>query len=90
MTTSTTDQVTIEQILNYAKNLDHWVPSAELNTHYPQFSKATIKNLFWKRDEKAGLSRCYRQVGKKGFVNIPLFGCWLAGALPEQQAPSEE
>ncbi|MGI2822007.1 hypothetical protein [Vibrio fluvialis] len=84
MTLSTND------ISLYAMNLNNWVPSAELNTHYPQFSKATIKNLFWKRDEKAGLSRCYRQVGKKGFVNVPLFGLWLAGALPEQQVPSEE
>ncbi len=79
MTLSTND------VSQYAMNLHNWVVATELHNHYPQFSKATIKNLFWKRDEKVGLSRCYRQVGKKGFVNVPLFGLWLAGALPEQQ-----
>ncbi len=69
----------------HAMNLSNWIPLGEVHKHYPQFTKPTIKNLFWKRDEKAGLSRCYRRVGKKGFVNVPLFGLWLAGALPEQQ-----
>ncbi|MCG6373175.1 hypothetical protein K6U27_10875 [Vibrio fluvialis] len=81
--------MTLDQVNLHAMNLDNWIPATEVHKRYPQFTQPTIKNLFWKRNEKPGLSRCYRQVGKKGFVNIPLFSLWLAGALPEQKAAGE-
>lgn len=72
-------------LLAMSQDLKNWMPMVELPEHYPQFSKASLKHMFWKRDERPGLSRCSRLVGKKLFVNVPMFGLYLAGALPEQQ-----
>lgn len=76
----------MEQIdlIRMSQQLDNWMPYQELPEHYPQFSRSTLKTLFWKRDERPGLSRCARMVGKKLFVNVPMFGLWLGGQLPEQ------
>ncbi len=68
-----------------AQNLSNWQPMSELPNHYNQFTYATLKTLFWKRTERPGLERCSRMVGKKLFINVPMFGLWLAGELPEQQ-----
>lgn len=69
----------------HAQNLKNWMELKKLPEIYPQFSYSTLKHLFWKRAERPGLERCSRMVGKKLFINVPLFGLYLAGALPEQQ-----
>ncbi|MGO2510050.1 MAG: hypothetical protein ACTH6Y_13850 [Vibrio hibernica] len=77
--TTTTD------LLSYTTNLENWKPTTELPEIYPQFTATQLKNLFWQRSKHIGLSTCYRQVGKRGYVCVPVFGLWLAGQLPEQQ-----
>lgn len=73
-------------LIAMAQDLTNWVPMTEVSEQYPQFgSKATLKHLFWKRDERPGLERCSRMIGKRLFINVPMFGLWMAGALPEQQ-----
>lgn len=72
-------------LIRMSQQLDNWMPYTELPGHYPHFNKSTLKSLFWKRDERPGLSRCARMVGKRLFVNVPMFGLWLGGQLPEQQ-----
>jgi hypothetical protein len=72
-------------LISMAQNLNNWMPMAEVPKHYSQFTYSTLKVLFWKRAERPGLERCSRRVGKKLFVNVPMFGLWLAGQLPEQQ-----
>ncbi len=62
-------------------NLSNWVPLHEVAQTFPQFTQHQIKRLFWQRDKHEGLSSCYRQVGKKGYVCLPLFGLWLSGDL---------
>jgi len=66
----------MEQIdlIRMSQQLDNWMPYQELPEHYPQFSRSTLKTLFWRRAERPGLSRCARMVGKKLFVNVPMFG----------------
>ncbi|MFM5589199.1 hypothetical protein ACET65_19845 [Aeromonas rivipollensis] len=71
--------------LAMAQDPANWVAMSEMPSRYPQFSKATLKHLFWKRAERPGLERCSRMIGKKLFINVPMFGLWMAGALPEQQ-----
>ncbi|EJG0781109.1 hypothetical protein C4G25_RS19865 [Vibrio parahaemolyticus] len=80
MTTYTTDQITA-----YTTDLSNWQPMAKVSEVYPQFSPTQLKRLFWQRDQNKGLSTCYKQVGKRGYVCLPLFGMYLAGLLPEQQ-----
>lgn len=77
-----------DQINNYLADINNWQLVKEVPKHYPQFTDSQLKNLLWKRDEKAGLERCYRQVGKRGYLNVPVFGLWMAGLLPEQQKPA--
>ncbi|GAK82805.1 hypothetical protein JCM19238_348 [Vibrio ponticus] len=66
-------------------NLENWQPLTKVADSFPQFTQPQLKRLFWLREQHAGLSRCYRQVGKRGYICIPLFGMWLAGELPEQK-----
>ncbi|EGA67688.1 hypothetical protein [Vibrio brasiliensis] len=73
---------TIEPITS---NLENWQPLTKVADSFPQFTQPQLKRLFWLREQHPGLSRCYRQVGKKGYICLPLFGMWLAGQLPEQQ-----
>ncbi|BEE19545.1 MULTISPECIES: hypothetical protein [Aeromonas] len=72
-------------LISMSQDLNNWVAMVELPKAYPQFSKASLKHLFWKRAERPGLERCSRLVGKKLYINVPMFGLWLAGQLPEQQ-----
>lgn len=72
-------------LMALAQCLNNWKDMNELSTEYPQFSRSTLKHMFWTQAERPGLARCTRIVGKKRFVNVPMFGLWLAGALPEQQ-----
>lgn len=65
--------------------LENWRPIGEVAEDFPQFTQPQLKRLFWQRKKHPGLSTCYRQVGKRGYVCLPLFGLWLAGKLPEQQ-----
>ncbi|WP_112478747.1 hypothetical protein [Vibrio variabilis] len=75
---------TYDQINDQIKNLQNWQPFDRVADSYPQFTKSQLKRLFWQREQHKGLSTCYRQVGKRGYVCVPLFGLWLAGQLPEQ------
>jgi hypothetical protein len=78
--------MTIDQVTTlYTTDLNNWQPMAKVADIYPQFSPTQLKRLFWLRDQRKGLSTCYRQVGKRGYVCVPLFGLWLAGQLPSQQ-----
>lgn len=72
-------------LIRMSQQIENWRPFADIAEEYPQFSQSTLKTLFWKRDERPGLSRCARMVGKRLFVNVPMFGLWLGGQLPEQQ-----
>lgn len=71
--------------IRISQRLENWKTISELAEQYPQFSRSTLKTLFWKREERPGLSRCARVVGKKMYVNVPMFGMWLGGELPEQR-----
>ena len=68
-----------------AQRLDNWKPMSEVPKDFPQFSYPTLKTLFWKRNERAGLETCSQLVGKKLYINVPLFGLWLAGQLSSQK-----
>jgi hypothetical protein len=82
--------MTFDQIVTIAQDLNNWQPQTEVAKSFPQFTPTQIKRLFWQRDQHTGLSTCYRQVGKRGYVCIPLFGLWLASQLPEQQGGDHE
>jgi hypothetical protein len=75
-----------QELTQFITNLDNWIPQREIPKRYPQFSPAQIKILFWKRNEHPGLERCSRIVGRRMYVNAPLFGLWMAGQLPAQRA----
>ena len=74
-----------DQIAQHTTDLNNWQPMAKVTDSYPQFSPEQLKRLFWKREQHTGLTTCYRRVGKRGYINLPLFGLWLSGQLPEQQ-----
>lgn len=74
-----------DSIDSIKSNLENWQPLAKVAHSFPQFTQPQLKRLFWLRDQHPGLARCYRQVGKRGYICIPLFGMWLAGELPEQK-----
>lgn len=80
------------ELTNMIQNLENWIPYTDIPKHYPHmlFTRSTLKTLFWKRDEHPGLSRCARMIGKRLYVNIPMFGLWLGGQLPEQQVKVEQ
>lgn len=82
-----TDQNNVTKL---SSDLNNWLPVSEVPNHFQQFTAAQLKRLFWQREKHAGLSTCYRQVGKRGYLNIPLFGLYLAGLLPEQQGSAIE
>jgi len=67
----------------HATNLDNWQPMTKVAEVFPQFTRTQLKRLFWQREQHKGLSTCYKQVGKRGYVCLPLFGLWLAGKLTE-------
>ncbi|WP_354624878.1 hypothetical protein [Psychromonas sp. MME2] len=67
----------------HATNLNNWQPMTKVAEVFPQFTHTQLKRLFWQRQLHQGLSTCYKQVGKRGYVCLPLFGLWLAGKLPE-------
>lgn len=77
--------MTNHDLIGMAQDLGNWMPMGELPKHYKQFTYPTLKTMFWKRAERPGLERCSRLVGKKLYINVPMFGLWLAGQLPEQQ-----
>lgn len=66
--------------------LNHWVTVNELARRNKQFTLSQLKHLIWKRKEHKGLDRCYRIVGKRGYINIKLFALWMDGELPAQWA----
>lgn len=77
--------MTDHELIRMTQNLDNWVSMSQLPNIHKQFGYSTLKTLFWKRAERPGLERCSRLVGKRLYVNVPMFGLWLAGQLPEQQ-----
>ncbi|PML05334.1 hypothetical protein BCT86_13070 [Vibrio breoganii] len=74
-----------ELLTKYSTDLNNWQPMTKVAEVFPQFTTPQLKRLFWMRDKHEGLSRCYKQVGKRGYVCLPVFGLWLAGELPEQK-----
>lgn len=73
------------EIIRLSQQLGNWKLMGEICEAYPQFSHSTLKTLMWKRDERPGLNRCARVIGKRLYINAPLFGMWISGSLPEQQ-----
>lgn len=71
------------EIKTISSNLENWQPLTKVADVFPQFTKPQLKRLFWQRQQHPGLSLCYRQVGKRGYICLPLFGMWLAGQLSE-------
>ncbi|WP_413693954.1 hypothetical protein [Psychromonas sp. KJ10-2] len=63
-----------------AMDLNNWIPMRKIPSVLPQFSYNQIKTLFWKR-ESNGLSRCSKMVGRTLYINLPMFGLYLAGEL---------
>ncbi len=76
--------MTNDQLYSLEMDLSNWLPLSKVHEHFPHFHYSTLKHLFAQRDKKVGLARCYKRVGRTGFVNVALFGLWLAGQLPEQ------
>lgn len=74
------------QIQTLASDLASWVPMREFAESNRQFSYQQIKSLFWQADKHPGLHRCSRVIGKRRYIHSKLFGLFLAGQLPEQQA----
>ncbi|PML91992.1 hypothetical protein [Vibrio breoganii] len=72
----------IDTVELHTTNLENWQPLTTVAEVFPQFTQPQLKRLFWQREQHVGLSRCYKQVGKRGYVCLPLFGLWLAGQLP--------
>ncbi len=68
----------------YKTNLNNWVALTEVPKLHPQFTHSQLKHLFWKRKEHTGLEQCYRVIGKKAYICLPLFGLWLAGELNQE------
>jgi len=77
--------MTNDQLTKLSIDLTNWIPTQEVPKHYPQFNLTQLKALIWKRSERKGLSRCYKRVGKRGYINVKLFSLWMAGELPEQK-----
>jgi len=75
----------LAQVNELTTDLNNWQPMSMVAVTFPQFSQSQLKLLFWKRDEKPGLNRCCRMIGKRLYVNLPVFGLWMAGQLPEQK-----
>lgn len=73
------------QLTKLSTDLNNWQPMPKVAEFFPQFTTSQLKRLFWKREQHIGLSTCYKQVGKRSYVCLPLFGLWLADMLPEQQ-----
>lgn len=72
-------------LTNFKSDLKNWVACKELCKRYPQFSNAQLKYLLWKRKDDPALESCCCLVGKKLYVNVPMFGLWMAGELPQQK-----
>ena len=73
----------LKQFDVHVTNLNNWQPMTKVPEVFPQFTQTQLKRLFWQRKQHKGLSTCYKQVGKRGYVCLPLFGLWLAGKLTE-------
>ena len=76
-----TNMTNSELLDSHITNLDNWQPMAKVSEVFPQFTQPQLKRLFWQREQHIGLSTCYKQVGKRGYVCLPLFGLWLAGKI---------
>lgn len=77
-------------LINFTQDLNNWQAMADIPKSFPQFKYPTLKTLFWQSDKHPGLNRCSRILGKKRYINIPLFGLYLAGQLPEQQTTTDK
>ena len=71
------------ELIDYITNLNNWVPQRDIPKVYPQYTHSQIKILFWKREEHPGLSRCMKMVGKRMYINVPMFGLWMAGKISD-------
>lgn len=79
------------KILALATNPENWAKTRseavlkELSSI--GISKNIINRLIARRHlpENIGFERCYKKIGRTGFININLFTLWMSGLLPEQQ-----
>lgn len=65
-------------------DLNNWNTIEEVVEAHPQFTVSQLRRLVWLRNEKPGLSRCMRKMGKKAYINAPAFSIWMTGQFPEQ------
>jgi len=63
-----------------AMALNNRVPMRKTPSVLPQFSYNQIKTLLWKR-ESNGLSRCSKMIESNFYINLPMFGLYLAREL---------
>jgi len=66
-------------------SLENWLPSSELAKQYSQFTHSQIKHLLWRRAEDPILNSCCKLIGKRLYVNVPMFCLWMANELPIQK-----
>ena len=74
-----------EILIKYTVDIDNWQPVTIVSDRYPQFTPSQLNGLFRQRRLMPSLSCCYRRIGRQEYINVPLFGLWLSGLLPEQQ-----
>lgn len=72
-------------LITLITQLENWVTLADLSNQQPQFTFSQLKRLFWKRGEDPCLESCCKLVGKRLYINAPMFGLWMAGELPSVQ-----
>jgi hypothetical protein len=70
-----------QQSTEMLSNLSNWKTLRQLANENPQFTYSQLKRLFWLRDQHPGLSNCARLIGKRVYVNEPVFAMWLSGQL---------
>ena len=76
-----TTAVKINELL---ADLNNWKRIEEVVEEYPRFTTSQIRRFVWLRNEKPGLSRCIRKMGKAAYINAPAFEIWVTGQFPEQ------
>jgi hypothetical protein len=77
--------MTNDNLLAFASNLNNWEPSNLLADRYSQFTHSQIKYALSKRNEDPALDSCCKLLGKRMYINVPMFSLWLANSLPMQK-----
>jgi hypothetical protein len=74
------------RINQHLQDLTNWKPATKLPELFGnlELTPAQIKHLLWQRDKHPGLASCCTKIGSRLYVNVPMFGLWLGGQLPDQ------